>query len=167
MNPSSLARLSQVHPKLSELIQKLAELLAAEEIDLHVTQGLRSFQQQADLYAQGRTKPGPIVTKAPPGHSWHEFGMAVDVVPFDKEGHPDWNADHPAWKRIVEVGKSLGLFSGTDFHSIKDTPHFQLTGNFPDSPTDDVRSLMETSGLQAVWTAAFQIPADPDSERAV
>lgn len=167
MNDASLARLSQVHPKLSNLIQQLASQLAAEGIDLHVTQGLRSFQQQADLYAQGRTKPGPIVTNAPPGHSWHEFGLAVDVVPFDAQGKPDWNADHPAWKRIVEVGISLGLFSGTQFHSIKDTPHFQLTGNFPTSPTDDVRSLYESSGLQAVWSAAFSVPSDPDGEIAV
>ncbi len=172
MNDTSLARLSQVHPKLSDLIQKLAIQMANEGIDLHVTQGLRSFDQQAILYAQGRTTPGPIVTNAPAGHSWHEYGLAVDVAPFDMQGKPDWDVNHPSWARIITVGESLGLYSGSHFgehslHPHPDDPHFQLTGNFSASPTDDVRALYKNSGLQAVWTAAFQITSEPDSEIAV
>lgn len=158
MDETSQARLSQVNPALADLIGKLHDQLAKEGIDLHVTQGLRSYDDQAALYAQGRTAPGPIVTNAPPGHSFHEFGLAVDVVPEDQHGNPDWNASDPTWKRIVEVGESLGLFSGTQFHSICDTPHFQLTGSFPDSPTDQVRELYENGGLSAVWAAAFPPP---------
>lgn len=168
MNETSLARLSQVHPRLSALVQQLATQLAAESIDLHITQGLRSYADQAALYAKGRTAPGSVVTNAPPGHSWHEFGLAVDVAPFDQQGKPDWNVQHPAWKRIVELGIALGLFSGTQFHSIVDTPHFQLTGNFPASPTEEVRQLYASGGLRAVWQAAFAPPPpDVDSSIAV
>lgn len=166
---NSQARLTQVHPKLSQLVTSLHDQLEKEGIVIRVTQAFRSYEEQEKLYNQGRTTPGPIVTNAKPGSSWHNYGLAVDVCPFDAQGQPDWNVDHPSWKRIVEVGISLGLFSGTQFHSIKDTPHFQLTGSFPASPTDDVRSLYESSGLPSVWAAAFPTTpaADPDGEIAV
>lgn len=167
MNDTSLARLSQVHPKLKDLTIQLGGQLAIEGIDLHITQGLRSYDEQAQLYAKGRTVPGSIVTNAPPGHSWHEFGLAVDVVPFDQQGNPDWNPNHPNWKRIVELGIKLGLFSGTEFHSICDTPHFQLTGELPVSPDDATRSAYENGGLQGVWSIAFPVLPDIDGEISV
>jgi len=151
MDPVSESRLNVVHPALAAIIRQMAGILMHESIDLRVTQGLRSFDEQAALYAQGRTVPGSIVTNARPGYSWHEFGLAVDVAPFDTQGKPDWNVFHPAWKRIVSLGISLGLFSGTQFTKLCDTPHFQLTGDLPVSPDDDTRQAFETGGLLAVW----------------
>lgn len=43
--------------------------------------GFRSFEEQLALFAQGRTKPGRIVTKAKPGESYHNYGLAFDWVP--------------------------------------------------------------------------------------
>jgi len=155
----SLQRLSQVHPVLSAKVQRLAELLAKESIEIRVTQALRNYADQLKLWQKGRDEHGnivdgsQIVTNAAPGHSWHEFGLAVDVCPFVGRS-PDWNLNHPAWKRIVEVGESLELFSGTQFHSICDTPHFQLTGKFPASPNDEVRTLLRNEGIEAVWKAS-------------
>src|ERR1017187_6107649 len=108
MDAISEARLSEVHPMLAERVRSMTEILAGENIDIRVVQSLRSWDEQAALYAEGRTTPGSIVTNAQPGHSWHNFALAVDVAPFDG-GIPDWNSNHPAWKRIVAVGESVGL----------------------------------------------------------
>lgn len=157
MDPLSESRLSEVHPKLAERVRQMAEILAGENIQIRVTQGFRTWDEQAALWAKGRDTNGKIinlsevVTHAPPGHSWHEYALACDVAPFDS-GIPDWNVTHPAWKRIVQVGKSVGLFSGTHFvHCPADTPHFQMTGQLPVSPDDAVRAAYETGGQDAVW----------------
>jgi peptidoglycan L-alanyl-D-glutamate endopeptidase CwlK len=168
MGPVSEKRLELVHPTLAMLIRMLAEDLSEP---IGVTQGLRNSSEQDALYAQGRYSLdvvnqrrrlvgwAPIeadenirtVTEAKPGYSYHEFGLAVDVVPFESSGEPDWNENHPIWREIIENGESLGLTSGVSW---RDEPHFQLTGRFPETPTDEVRRLAQTGGIQAVWNAA-------------
>lgn len=151
----SQTRLAAVCPALAAKIQQLADILDPEGVVFRVTQGLRSWADQAILYAQGRTAPGPIVTNAPPGHSWHEFGLAVDIVPMDQiPPQPDWNTSHPVWQQIIQAGEALGLYSGDEFHVRKDEPHFQLTGPLPVSPDDSVRQLYQSQGIEAVWKAA-------------
>jgi peptidoglycan L-alanyl-D-glutamate endopeptidase CwlK len=149
----SKGRLLAVHPLLAEKIYKMAEMMEPER--LRVTQGVRSWQEQEKLYAQGRTLPGNVVTKAAPGHSWHQFGLAVDLVPVDSAGSPDWNVQHPVWQRLVYIGETLGLVSGALFHSFPDWPHFQLTGTLPVSPNDEVRQIFKDGGIVSVWRAAF------------
>lgn len=154
MDSISEARLSFVNPSLAAKIKQMADMVYNEGIQFRVTQGYRTYADQAAIYSQGRTTSGKIVTNAPPGHSWHEFGLAVDVAPDDPSlpGYqPDWNESHPAWTRLVAVGISLGMLNGKSF---KDEPHFQLTGRFPVSPNDEVRRLFEHGGVQAVWDAA-------------
>jgi peptidoglycan L-alanyl-D-glutamate endopeptidase CwlK len=153
MNAISEARLQEVNPKLAERVRSMAELLEGENIEIQVTQGYRSWAEQAELYAQGRTVPGSIVTNAQAGHSWHNFGLAVDVCPFDA-GIPDWNSNHPAWKRIVSVGESVGLVSGSEWRTFPDWPHFQMTGRLPASPDDSVRGAFTAGGIDAVWDEA-------------
>ena len=126
--------------------------------DIEVTQGLRTWAEQDALYAQGRTTPGEIVTHAAGGYSWHNFGMAIDLVPEDiTPGQPDWNLNNPVWARMVSIAESLGLVSGAEWHGADlDVPHVQLTGRFPVSPNDEVRAIFQQRGLIAdVWTAAF------------
>jgi peptidoglycan L-alanyl-D-glutamate endopeptidase CwlK len=154
MDAISEARLGEVHPKLAEKIRSMAEMLELENITIRVVQSMRSWKEQAELYAQGRTEPGQVVTNAKPGTSWHNYGLAVDVAPFDS-GVPDWNAAHPAWKRIVAVGESVGLVSGSSWRTFPDWPHFQLTGQLPVSPDDSVRAEFETGGIQAIWTSTL------------
>lgn len=156
MDPLSVTRLSFLQPTIRGLGEQLLQKF--ENPFLRVTQGLRDWKAQATLFAQGRTTPGAIVTDAPPGYSWHEFGLAFDLAPITALG-PDWNTDHPIWKQIIIAGEALGLYSGSHFGegSIKprpDDPHFQLTGRFPASPTDEVRALFAQGNLQAVWDAA-------------
>ena len=166
--PVSEQRLAFVIPSLSVLMHQL-EAQMSEPIG--ITQGLRKSAEQHALFAQGRmsldvvnqlraalgwaaissTENLHTVTKADSGYSWHEFGMAVDVVPFETSNHPDWDESHPVWQEIVEKGTALGMVSGVSW---KDQPHLQLTGRFPVTPDDEVREIYATGGLAAVWDAA-------------
>ena len=68
--------------------------------------------------------PGPKVTNAKPGYSWHNFGVAWDFAVFDEQGQPQWES--PLMERCGEIGESLGLEWGGRWKGIKDTPHLQL-----------------------------------------
>lgn len=123
-------KIEDLHPKVQPLARKLIEVCAAEGIKIQVTATLRDFEYQNSLYAQGRTKPGPIVTNAKGGQSLHNYGVAFDVVPV-RDGKAVWGttgADGALWRRIGVLGASLGLEWGGDWKSLKDLPHFQYTG---------------------------------------
>ena len=163
MDSISEARLQLVNPILSKKIHLLATMLQDENIVFRVTQGLRTWNEQDKLYQQGRTLPGKIVTNAPAGHSWHEYGLAVDlVVMIDDNTIPDWTITHPSWQRLINVGESLGMYSGSEFCSIKDYPHFQLSGSFPVSPNDEARQIFLNAGMEAVWHEAGLV--EPDAQ---
>jgi peptidoglycan L-alanyl-D-glutamate endopeptidase CwlK len=49
-----------------------------------LTSGYRSKKEQNELYAQGRSKPGQVVTNAKAGQSYHNYGLAVDFVIIHK-----------------------------------------------------------------------------------
>jgi len=156
MDSISEARLKDVFPPLADKVRRMAEMLAQEAIDIRVVQAFRTWAEQQALYEQGRSRGGKIVTNCPGGHSYHNFGLAVDVVPsiggVDQSYQPDWNNTHPSWMRMVAVGRSLGLDSGATWKTFKDFPHFQLTGRFPEgAPTDEVRTLFNERGVEAVW----------------
>ena len=163
MDKISEQRLAKVHPALAAKVRQMADTLEAEGIVIRVVQGLRTYAEQDALYQQGRTTPGPKVTNAPAGSSYHNYGMAIDFcvgVPGSNPWQPDWKATdvkgvRPTWARAIKVAKSLGLTSGADFVSIKDFPHVQLTGNMPiGAPTPAAKRLLVTQGMEAVWAMA-------------
>lgn len=167
MDTVSETRLKKIYPRLADLVRKMADTLAQEGIVIRVVQALRTIAEQDALFAQGRTKPGNIVTNARGGQSYHNFGLAVDCVPSkfgpDKPYDPDWNEKNPSWQRMIAVGTGLGLNSGATWRKLKDFPHFQLTGNFPENAPDaKLRALFDKGGMQAVWDA---VSADLDAAK--
>ena len=129
-------KLEDLHPRVRAMAQRLLDDAAKAGIPLTVTFTLRSMETQAALYAQGRTKPGKVVTNARPGYSFHNFGLALDVVPTELLKLPKWG-DTPAtqkranelWSRLGAIGKAIGFRWGGDFKSIKDRPHFEWSGD--------------------------------------
>lgn len=81
----SESRLQGVKPQLVSVVRRALEISA---VDFMVSEGLRTIERQRELYAQGRTKPGPKVTWTL--HSKHLEGNAVDLVPY-VNGKVDWN----------------------------------------------------------------------------
>lgn len=122
--------LTDLHPLVARLAREFLALCKQNGIDLLVTSTYRDLESQADLYAQGRTKPGPRVTNARPGQSFHNYRVAFDVVPL-ANGKCVWDAtgkNAALWQKIGGLGKSLGLDWAGDWDSFKELAHFQFTG---------------------------------------
>jgi len=130
----SIDNLQGVHPKLREVIETA---ITDSPVDFTVTDGVRTTEQQKELYAQGRTKPGAVVTNADgvTFKSNHQakadgYGYAVDLYPY-YNGSVQVN-DVAKLKQIAAHIKStaqkLGyaIEWGGDWTSIKDYPHFEL-----------------------------------------
>ena len=103
----------------------------AAGIDLLIYCTLRSNIEQGDLYAQGRTKPGVVVTNAKPGQSMHNpdtngQAWAFDAVPL-VAGKAAWN-NHSLVEKMGAIGEACGLqWAGRWRGSLKERVHFQLT----------------------------------------
>lgn len=127
--------LDDLQPQVRAMAEQLLAQCAAAGIPLTVTFTRRSMATQAALYAQGRTCAGCIVTNARPGHSFHNFGLALDVVPTELLRLPRWG-DTPAhqahtdalWAKVGTIGKALGFRWGGEFITIRDRPHFEWSG---------------------------------------
>ena len=148
MNPASEKRLEKIHPELSKRIRDLIEAFAQRGTQVEVVQGLRTFAEQDALFAQGRTKPGPVVTNARGGQSNHNYGLAVDLCPF-VNGKPDFSAN----STFVAIGAEAvkrGLEWGGNWKKLIDKPHVQLPG----MSIADCRRLFNKGGLNAVWAEA-------------
>lgn len=118
--------LDELLPQVRVRVDKLIENCKAAGIDLLVTSTYRDNESQDALYAQGRTQPGKIVTKAKGGQSFHNYRCAVDVVPL-VNGKPVWD-DTMLWSQIGGLGKRVGLEWAGDWQTFKEYPHFQYTG---------------------------------------
>src|SRR5690242_13033419 len=79
----SLSRLQLLHPAIRQsAIDAYNEAVQKTPSGVHpfITETLRSFERSNELYAQGRTKPGDIVSYAKGGQSYHNYGLAIDFV---------------------------------------------------------------------------------------
>ena len=118
--------LDDLAPPAKQRAQAFVEAAKAKGIDLLVTSTYRDNESQNALYAQGRTTPGNVVTRAKAGQSWHNWRCALDVVPL-VNGKAIWD-DQALWKQVGEIGKSCGLEWAGDWVTFKEFPHFQYTG---------------------------------------
>lgn len=123
---------AHLHPALREVWEALrAAALAELGETIILTHTYRSNAEQAALYAQGRTKPGSIVTNAKPGQSAHNTAPPEGSHAFDfaivRNGRADWS-DVPAYIRVAEIARRLGAESGAFWTTFKDYPHVQMPG---------------------------------------
>jgi len=152
------ARLQTVYPELSHRWIQADQMLVSLGFTIRISQALRTWPEQAALWALGRDSQGNIVdrskvvTYARAGESWHNYGLALDFVPME-DGQPIWDRTHVAYAKTIEIAESLGLVSGSRWPEPKtDFPHLQLTGNFPeDAPDENCKRIFMIGGLPAVW----------------
>jgi peptidoglycan L-alanyl-D-glutamate endopeptidase CwlK len=128
LRDSLLAKLKGDPKELTPLVKRLSVAVVAEMKALGhsvmVYEGYRSPVTQDKYYAQGRTTPGTIITNAKGGESFHNYGVAVDIV-FHKKGVPSWDNTHD-WSLLGTVGKKYGFEWGGDWKGFTDRPHFEL-----------------------------------------
>lgn len=122
-------RLLKVHPVMQQRVTAFFDALEKKGLTPRIVQGLRTIEEQNTLYAQGRTKPGNIVTNAKGGQSWHNRGVAVDIAFINPDGSVDFNVS----EALAKLGEEAGLEWGGRWTSFQDKPHFQLPG-LPSNP---------------------------------
>lgn len=140
--------MENLHPLLEFKILQLVSICENEGLKIKVTQGYRSKAEQDALYAQGRTKPGKIVTNAKGGYSMHNWGIAFDFCRNDGKGA--YNESGDFFTKVGKLGQSIGLEWGGSWKSFPDKPHFQL----PDwgSTTQTLRTKYGTfEKFRATW----------------
>jgi len=121
-DPITDQRIQNLHPDVRDAARRFINEAANRDIYLRVADGRRTRKEQDAKYAQGRTKPGLIVTWAFGGKSPHLYGLAIDVVPM-KNGQPYYASDR--WIEIGYIGESYGFEWGGHWKR-KDRPHFQM-----------------------------------------
>ncbi|BFM41650.1 hypothetical protein CFS9_02910 [Flavobacterium sp. CFS9] len=138
MDKVTKERINQLHPavrvEMTNIVDECNKVLTGRA-QIRITQGLRTFAEQDDLYAQGRTKPGKKLTNAKGGQSVHNYGFAVDGVliidgktaswDFKKDFDGDSVAD---WDECVKIFAKYGWSWGGNWTSFKDMPHFEKIG---------------------------------------
>lgn len=121
----NLGMLEGLDPAARSRFAALLDRLDAAGEDVLVTDGARTMTRQNDLWAQGRTRPGNIVTDARGDESFHVWGVAVDLVPVTRAGALRYD-DEAAYGRVAAVASWLGIEWGFKLWGV-DRPHFQYT----------------------------------------
>lgn len=113
----------------------IAQTVAARHgCDAQVISGNRTYAEQDRLYAQGRTRPGAVVTNARGGYSNHNFGVAVDYGIFRDGKYLDGGTGEEkrlaerVHREIAKAAKDAGVPTewGGDWRSFKDYPHHEV-----------------------------------------
>lgn len=126
--------LTVCHPRLQTLAAQWMAECEQQGIAVKISETLRTVAEQDALYAQGRTKPGAIVTNAKGSsyssqHQWgiaFDFYLAMDVDGDGKTSDDAYNDKTGLFGRAAAIAKDLGLAWGGDWKSIVDKPHLYL-----------------------------------------
>lgn len=126
--------MTQLHPRLQILALRLMAECAHVGISIRIGECVRTVAEQDALYAQGRTKPGIIVTKCKGStySSMHQWGIAFDFfldMDIDGDGQKSddaYNDKLGTFRKVGKIGQALGLEWGGDWQALVDKPHFQL-----------------------------------------
>lgn len=128
---SSIRDVNELLPVVREAYLRGKAKLDAAKIDTVVTCTYRTAEQQAELYAQGRTTKGPKVTNAKPGQSFHEYRVAFDIYPI-VNGKIDFAGKYlDVWHKMADIFKSEGFEWAGEWKTFKEMPHFQMTKGNP------------------------------------
>jgi len=133
--------------KAREFMKNISQADVSQGLSVRIISGTRTYDAQDELFGEGRTKKGKIVTNARGGFSNHNFGIAWDVGIFNEKGEyiddlidkgrMTSKAVDAEYKKVGAYGKSLGLFWGGDWTK-PDYPHFQMRDN------DELASIRDT-----------------------
>ncbi len=105
--------------------------------------GRRTMEEQSALYQKGRTSRGKIVTKARPGESYHNYGLAFDWVPLKRTAKnadlwvANWD-DETAFRLGEHVGLSFGLVGISWETGHLQTSLFKSWRDIPRNPVEQV-----------------------------
>lgn len=141
------------------VIRTMNDIDRTFHLQMKCTEGLRTFERQAALYAQGRTTPGKKVTGAQAGQTWHNYGLAADLCFQGDDPYLNKHKDRDhIWEAFGRSGESHGLVWGGRWKVLVDKPHLELKYGLT---IDEVKALYDHGKMEGVWTKLDQIRGVP------
>lgn len=136
--------IQHLHPELNPIASEFGSLCKAAGLNVLITETFRTTAEQNALYAQGRTTPGGIVTRAKGDtyQSPHQWGVAFDFC-RNVKGR-EYDDSDGFFGKCGAVGKQLGLRWGGDFKTFVDKPHLELIKYMPKGSTSWLKSQYGT-----------------------
>ncbi|WP_093045328.1 M15 family metallopeptidase [Thalassobacillus cyri] len=148
---------TKLHPTVAEKRDQLVARAEEKGIEVVITEGFRTIEEQEEIYERGRSEEGNIVTYAEGGESYHNYGLAIDFALRNKNEKLIWDTEYDGngngksdWMEVVAIAKELGFDWGGDWRRFKDYPHFQMdmgysirelkNGFRPEVPKDSTQS---------------------------
>lgn len=138
---------SHLCPAFATRIQRFLGLCAADNLNVAVFQGYRSFAMENRIFHYH-----PEVTRATGGLSWHNYGLAADIVFKDAKGNWSWDTHKFDYYHLGAMGKLAGLQWGGDWKSLRDLCHFEYHNGLK---IHEALALYQQKGMQAVWDRVF------------
>lgn len=146
MDRLTVKRIKTAHPSVREelhcLYEDITNSVDSQYCKVRFSSVLRTFAEQNELYTKGRTAPGGKVTWVRGGYSFHNYGLAVDIVLLidkDKNGtfeSASWDTTFDGdgdgvadWLEVAKIFNAYGWQWGLTNSKGKryDLPHFQKT----------------------------------------
>ena len=167
--------MAQATNSLDLLFPPFAEIVAkfdakARSYGFFVYETFRSVDQQLEIWKKGRelqngvwviVDANQVATKARPGSSLHQYGLAIDYLPdgdLTKQGvqwswadtmkNPSGKIIPVPWAAVGNISVSTGLEWGGNWKAIKDLPHHQLSYGFTAA---QLFQIIMAEGLEGVW----------------
>lgn len=113
-----------LHPQLQPLADAVVQYAAKLGGEVKIAGTIRTAADQDALYAQGRTAPGPQVTMAKGGQSYHNYGLAFDVSVTKL---PSSLSTEAFLAHMGTYAETIGMVWGGDFG---DQDHFEYHPGF-------------------------------------
>jgi peptidoglycan LD-endopeptidase CwlK len=155
MSIKRVASVTLLYPPFKLMLESALEEAHKQGLMAYPFETYRFPERQTHLYAQGRTAPGKIITNAKAGFSWHQYGVAVDLV-FDKDpstraiewtwegGYADEHGDN--YDKLAKIVKSYGLEWLGDLNI--ERAHFEKKFGFS---IQQAKQIADTKGVLGLW----------------
>ena len=127
--------LAELHPVARARVLATLDGLKAEGIPMKVFEAFRTPERQQFLFAKGRNAVGEVVdksavvTQARPFESYHQYGLAADIV-IDSPGMNPWDTGSAEtrgwWAALHRIARSNGMEPLS-----WEMPHVQVAGLSP------------------------------------
>lgn len=120
--------ISKLNPIAYEACKLFLKKCEEQGFKVGVCETIRTAEYQNELYQQGRTKKGSIITNCDgyKNKSVHQSGFAFDI--FQNIKGKEWESSF--YDKVCKIAKNMGLECGHYWSSFKDSPHIEVPKNW-------------------------------------
>lgn len=130
--------MDSLYPPFGKLVSNGINRCREKGLLVSAFETLRSLDRQEEQFTLGNSK-------AAPGLSFHNWGLAVDIAFQPIVGRWTWQGD---WASVGKIMLDIGLEWGRDFKRFPELCHFQKTYGYT---IEQIKSVGDVHGIDGVW----------------